>query len=116
MDLITKDELFDAIENDPSESEFKIAANFLKSAITDWPTDIPEPHVFINELKKEINASLTFDNLNSYRERLRPEFNAWKMEAISELLELFDFDRTNNFDKEIELETIIERITMHYRK
>jgi hypothetical protein len=116
MDLITRAELFDAIENDPAESEFKIAANFLQSAIIDWPTDISEPQVLINELKKEIAASLTFDNLNCYRETLRPEFNACKMEAISELLELFDFDRTNNFDKKIELEMIIERITMHYRK
>lgn len=38
----------------------------------------------------------------------------WKVEAVHALLEMFDFERKNKFDKNIELESIIEKITRHY--
>jgi hypothetical protein len=38
------------------------------------------------------------------------------MEAINSLLEMFDFERKNTFDKAIELDTIIRKLTLHYRQ
>jgi hypothetical protein len=37
------------------------------------------------------------------------------MDALTALLELFDFDRNSNFNKNIELEEIIIKISKHYR-
>ncbi len=38
------------------------------------------------------------------------------MEALSALLEMFDFDRRKMFDRTIELEVIVDRLTQHYRQ
>lgn len=64
------------------------------------------------KLKKKLN----FDNIESYSKNLRATNDGWKMEAVSALLEMFDFDRKCNNDKSIELEKIVENLTQHYRK
>lgn len=114
--MITFDELINILEND-SSNKFKNAADKLLEAFTDWPTeDLNEPSEMIAELKQEVNGKLTYDNLANFLKELKPENDAWKMESISYLLELFDFERNNNVNKEIELEVIIDNITKHYRK
>ena len=115
-DFLTHDELFNAVENDLSNNNFKTSATFLLSAINDWPTlNLQESAELISELKFEIKDKLIFDNLNSYRKYLNPGYDSWKMEAISSLIEMFDFERMKQFDKTIDLETIIENISRHYR-
>ena len=115
--ILTSDELFDIAENDISENHFKIAADFLKTAINDWPLlNLSEPKDFIKELKNELMAPLTFDNIDNYLNQLSTEYDAWKMESLSSVLEMFDLERKNNFDKTIELEIIIQKITQYYRE
>jgi len=115
-DLITFEELISALENDRTNNNFKSAVDSLVEAITDWPTkDLREPIEIISDLKYQINDKLTFENLENYLKTLKPEEDSWKIEALTSLLELFDFDRKNIFDKTIELETIIDRITKYYR-
>jgi len=115
-DFLTHDELFNAVENDLSDNNFKTSATFLLSAINDWPTsNLQESAELISELKFEIKDKLIFDNLNNYRKYLKPGKDSWKMEAISSLIEMFDLERTKQFDRTIDLETIIENISGHYR-
>ena len=115
--FISYDELFNAIENDTTENNFKTSAEFLMSAVTDWPTlNLQEPQNLIAELKNEIKKKLNFDNIESYLKNLRATNDAWKIEAVSALLEMFDFDRKCNNDKSIDLEIIVEKLTQHYRK
>lgn len=115
--IISADKLFDAIENDPTDNNFKTAAEFLNSALTDWPTfNLKEPTDLLAELKKEVQGKLTYANLDNYIKRLDVGADAWKMEAVSSLLEMFDFERKNVFDKNIELEKIIDKISRHYLK
>lgn len=115
--FLSYDELFDAIENDLSDNKFKALAQLLMSAVTDWHAlNLREPKNLIIELKKEINNKLTFDSIEGYLKKLKPSHHAWKMEAISALLEMFDFERKNLFDMNIELPEIIERVTQHYRQ
>lgn len=115
--IISADNLFDAIENDPTNNNFKTAAEFLHSAVNDWPTlNLQEPADLVTELKKEVQGKLTYDNIEKYSKRLNPSHDAWKMEATSSLLEMFDFERKNVFDKNIELENVIDKITRHYLK
>lgn len=115
-EFLTHEELFEATENDTSNNNFKTSAEFLLSAISDWPTlNLQEPNELISELKNEIKDKLTYVALEKYLKVLRPEYDSWKMESISSLLEMFDFNRNNIIDKKVELESIISKITKHYR-
>ena len=114
---MTFSELIKIIETDVTDNNYKVAADFLLTAITDWPTyNLTESSDLISELKSEVRNRLTYDNLDDYSNSLDLEKDAWKIEAISSLLEMFDFERKNKFDKIVELETIIDRLTRHYRK
>lgn len=114
--FISYDELFNAIENDSTENKFKTSAELLMSAVTDWPTlNLQEPKDLIAELKSEIKEKLTFSNLESYLKNLKPNNDAWKMQAVTALLEMFDFDRIHNY-KSIDLEIIVDKLTQHYRQ
>lgn len=115
--FLSYDELQNAIDNDGTANNFKTAADFLLSAITDYPTfNLKEPTELVAGLKQTLNDKLTFDNLNNHLKSLTSDNNAWTIEAINSLLEMFDFERKNTFNKEIELETIIQQLTQHYRQ
>ncbi len=115
--IISADKLFDVIENDLTDSNFKTAAKFLNEAVTDWPTfNLKEPADLLTELKKEVQGKLTHTNLDNYYKRIDLNVDAWKSTAVSSLLEMFDFERKNVFDKNIELENIIDKISRHYLK
>lgn len=116
-DFLTYKELIDAFENDKTDSNFKTATGFLISAVNFWPVnEIHETKDLIIELKEEINEKLTFENLDNYLKKLCPFTTLWKADALTALLELFDFERKSIFDKTIELDEIINKITLHYRK
>lgn len=107
-EFITYSELVAILQNDSTDNNFKAAADNLLEAFTDWPTqNIEEPIDMLLELKFQINDKLTFENLSKFSKTLKPDKDAWKMESLASLLELFDFERDNNVDKEIELEGII---------
>lgn len=117
LEILTYNELSNGVTNEIEVSKFKIAAEFLMSALNDWPTrNLQEPKDLILELKSKLKKPLTFNNLDSYLESLNPSIDAWKMEALSALLEMFDLDRRKIFDKTIELEVIFDRLTQHYRQ
>jgi hypothetical protein len=113
--IITSKELSYVIENDSTENIFRISVENLLLAINDWPLDLTEPTQLIYELKKEINIDLTFDNLDKYLKSLKPEKDAWKMEAISSLIELFELDGNTKIKKTTDLEQIINRLTEYCR-
>ena len=116
-DFLSFDELQNAIESDVTENNFKTAAYFLLIAVMDYPTfNLKEPSDLVAALRLSINDKLTFDNLDIYLKSLRPAKEAWEMEAINSLLEMFDFERKNIFDKTIELDTIILQLTQYYRQ
>ena len=115
-DFLSYDELQNAIENDRTDNNFKIAADFLLSAVTDYPSfNLKEPTDLVAALQQSVNDRLTFDNLEKYLKSLSPDKDAWTMEAITALLEMFDFKRKYTFDRTIELDRIIQQLTQHYR-
>lgn len=114
--FLSYDELENAIENDRTNNNFKTAADFLLCAVNDYPTlNLKEPTDLVSALRQSINNKLTFENVDNYLKSLSPYNDPWTMEAVTSLLEMFDFERKNNFDKTIELETIIMQLTQHYR-
>ena len=108
--MITSEELITAVENDATESNFKSVAENLLEAISDWPTELSEPSELITELKLEINAKLTFENIERFSKTLRVEKDAWKMESLTSLLKVFEIEQNENVGGEIELEVLLERI------
>jgi len=116
-DFLSYDELQDAILNDGTDNNYKTAADFLLSAVNDYPTfNLKEPSGLVAALRQKVNDILTFDNLSNYLKSLSPDTDAWTMEAISSILKMFDFNRKEVFDHTIELETIIRQLTQHYRQ
>lgn len=100
-DFLSYDELQNAIENDATDNNCKTAAEFLLSAVTDYPTfNLKEPNDLLNSLRQAINDRLTFDILDKYSKSLSPEKDAWTLEAISSLLEMFDFERKKLLTKQ----------------
>lgn len=115
--FLSYDELQNVIENDNTNNNFKIAAEYLLEAVSDWPTyNLNEPVNLVANLKAEIKEPLTFDTLKNYKDT---DYNSgvygWKETSISSLLEMFDFERKCDFDKTIELEDIIIKLTRHYK-
>lgn len=109
-------ELVDAIKKSTSDKEIRTASELLLSAVTDWPTqNLKDPIDLIAELKNEISDKLTYKNIESYLTRLNPESDSLKIEAIQSLLEMFCLGKKNN-NNSIELETVIEILTMHCRQ
>ncbi len=118
QDLITFDELREALELNSTDDNYTTAGDFLLDALTDWPTfNLTEPVDLLATLKEEVKAPLTFDNLEAYRNSLDMENeNGWKKESLTALLELFDFTRRSHYDKAIELDTILVQLTEHFRE
>jgi hypothetical protein len=115
-DFLSYDELRNAIENDGTENNFKTAATFLLNAVSDFPTfNLKEPADLIINLRQELNDKLVFENIDNYLRAVSIENDIWTQESISSLLEMFDFERKNIYDKKIELDTIIRKLTEHYR-
>ena len=115
-EFLSYDELRNAIENDGGENNFKTAATFLLNAVSDFPTfNLKEPADLIITLRQELNDKLVFENIDNYLRAVSIENDIWTQESISSLLEMFDFERKNIYDKKIELDTIIRKLTEHYR-
>lgn len=116
-DFLSYDELQNAIQNDETNNNFKTAADFLLNAITDYPIfNLKEPCDLVTSLRQVIKDKLIFENLEKYLKSLSCDKDVWTMETIHSLLEMFDFERKNIYDKRIELDTIIHQLTKHYRQ
>jgi hypothetical protein len=113
-DFITFEELMSVLESGSSDKNFLAVVGHIVEALTDWPEE-KELHEIIPELKYQIKGNLTIANLNDYPKSLNVNSDAWKIESVTLLLKVFDFARDNNFDKSMELEVILDRITKYYR-
>ena len=109
--MITSEELINLIEKNATESNSKSIAENLLEAINDWPTEnLKEPSQLISELKEQVSGKLTFENINGFLKTLSAEKDAWKMESLNSILEIFRIERNENVDAEIELEKILQRL------
>jgi len=115
LEIISYANLCKAIENDLSSNNFKTAAEFLISAVDEWPTlNLREPVELLIELRREAKGKLTYTNLENLSNQQDLGLGSWKVEAINALLEIFDFERNNKYDQNIELETIIDKVSRYY--
>jgi len=109
-DIISFEELYDGVEQDASDSKIKIAGQALLTAINNWPAlNLSEPKELLLALTNEIGPPLTLKRIENYSKTLNLSNNMWKLEAISSLLEMFEYDSTKTLDE------IINDITIHYK-
>ncbi|MFT7086559.1 MAG: hypothetical protein ACJAV5_002288 [Vicingaceae bacterium] len=106
--MLSSDELNDLIHS-TSNDRNKRLANSLEMALNDWPKpNLSEPDELITELKKVIAGKLTFEALSNYLNGLAPMVDAWKMESLSYIVDMFDTKEARLHD---DLESIINRFT-----
>ena len=107
--IISADKLLQKLEADTTNNKLRLAGQVLLNAINDWPTpDLSEPKELLEELNKYITLPFTYEKVAQYYNTLEPATTAWKLESISQLLEIFDYDKAKS------LETIIIDISKHY--
>lgn len=108
--IISVEELSHKIDQDNSDSKFKIAAQLLLEAINDWPTlNLSELKEFLFELHNEVGLPLTLERITNYSKTLTIVDSAWKLEAAYSLIKIFKYDNTKTLD------TIISELSEHYK-
>jgi hypothetical protein len=108
MNNLTFDELYDLIEENRIEKETdKRIAEKILEAERDWRISFETVNEFISVLEKAVNGTVTKSSLNKLLKRYKQNIlqNAWEMESVSYLLDIFEL--TN----ETELRKIIINLT-----
>ncbi len=105
---MTFDKLFDLIEENrfETENDKKIAGKILE-AERDWRTSFETINEFISVLEKAVDGTVTESSLNKLLKKYKRNIsqNAWEMESVSYLLDIFELT------KETELRKIINNLT-----
>ena len=115
--FLTFDELEDGLNSSFTDGSFKVNATHLLSALHDWPTlNLNQPSALVHELKSFVHDGLTFQNLMKYSRQLSVSNDAWQIEAIESLLNMFGNESGNQEDNAPDLEMLIDRLTIHYRQ
>ena len=109
-------ELISLREDVRADDHYIALSNLLIGAISDWPTiNSKEPCDLLNELKTEVNAQLSLENLELFRDKLALEIEAWRIEAVTALLQMFDMAKLNGNETPGDLEEIIYDLSAHYQ-
>ncbi len=112
--FITIEEIVEILDFPSLDNNYK-AADILQEAINSWPDRADEPSELLIALEKEVGFPLTYKNLQNHLEFLTPAYDAWKMEAISVILKLFDLYHDNN-KIEMDLRYILKILTNNIRR
>ena len=108
MNNLTFDKLHDLIEENRFEKETdKRIAEKILDAERDWRISFETINEFISVLEKVVDGSVTKSSLNKLLKKYKRNIsqNAWEMESVSYLLEIFELT------KETELRKIIIKLT-----
>lgn len=114
-EIISRAELTAWLESANTGDEFRGCAELLIHAMNEWPAAVLlEPVDFLEELYRQIGKSLTLGNINAYLNALefRTASDSGRMEAIASVLDMFDAYLT---ESDITLNTILDKLTKHYR-
>jgi len=105
---LTFDQLFDFVEENQTATEIdkKIAQKILE-AERDWRTSFDTLDSFISTLEKTVGGTITKSSLNKLSRHYKQNVlqNAWELESISYLKDIFDLT------KEKELRNIVAELT-----
>jgi hypothetical protein len=109
--LISNEELQNAIEKDYTNSDLKSAGQLLLDTINDWPTyNLTNPSDFLIDIQREVGSPLSLENIIEYSKTLNLKSDAWKLEAMASVIEIFNYDKAKSLDK------IVNEISVYYKK
>jgi len=109
--IISGEQLRESLDLDTSDTKQRKAAQCLVDALNDWPIlNLSEPQDLLAALYHEVGPNLTYERLKAYSETLRPDRDAWKMEATNSLLQIFAFDYSKTLDR------IVSEISEFYER
>ncbi|PZD77899.1 hypothetical protein [Mesonia sp. K7] len=113
--LLTFEKLFDLIKENQivNEADRKIVEKILEAENDwgDWKTSVKDLNEFVIVLEKEVGGTITKTSLNKLLKRYNQNIaqNAWKVESVYSLLEIFEF--TKEVDLRIIFNELIKRIS-----
>ena len=94
-----------------STSSLKSSAGFVIDALNDWPElNLKEPSSLISILRNEISGELNLKNISEFLSTLHPNTDAWKIEAIESLIQLYGMANTDWKSADKTLEYILQDI------
>jgi len=95
----------EALEADAINNELKKIVSIFLAAVNDWPDLILNFEDYELEIEKYLNCKTTKDFIMSSLERIDISKDAWRLESLSEILEVFKF-----YTDGISLKEIIEEL------
>lgn len=104
MKTLTLLDLENSREIIPDENILKKCVDQLLLSINDWPDPITNINEFENEIQKFIGKEINEKNINSRLSNLSTlelSLNAWKIESLSELVDVFSYYPSHSTLKEI---------------
>ncbi len=112
--ILTFDNLRDAVDNDPDNNPTKELAELFLTAMYEWPS-IKEDKIdeFVKQLKMFFGDPLTKDKITTKVIDLSIQYNAWRYEAGSSILELLQLSEkyVNQFD----FDKIVNHLVNYYK-
>lgn len=105
MDSETLTRIAESTELDDSVREM---AGLLSEACSDWPVfNLKKPSELVKEIRCELDGRLTLERLAKYADSLHPVTDAWKLTAMTALLEFFRIATTQGLPDAAELEDAV---------
>lgn len=102
MNNLTFDKLFDLIEENrfQNETDKKIAEKILE-AERDWRISFETLNEFTSVLEKAVDGTVTKSSLNKLLKKYKRNIsqNAWEMESVSYLLDIFELTKQTDLRK-----------------
>lgn len=89
------------LDDDNVDLILKRDLSFFLNAINDWPTEISSIDEYINELENLIGNVATRNSLTFFIENVNVLNYAWQTESISQILDIFDYQREKKTLREI---------------
>ena len=108
-EILTINELRDAIDTDSYNRRIKEFAELLWTAMNDWPTQNQiNIRDFIGELYNYYGFPMTIDKINQKVLDVSDDISVWKHESGSSIAEIIDI--STRFENESDFEKILNRI------
>ena len=86
-------ELVNSVNNNKIPSNSIYFVNILLLAINDWPLNVENLEDYCKQIEYVISGRITKINIESYLKSVDFTKNAWEAESLTQLLEIYKFDK-----------------------
>ena len=113
IDILTLEDLRDAVRQDANDRPVKELAKLFITAMNDWPGEqLKHIEVFVRELKAYYGEPLTVPLILSKKHEFGRNLNSWRAEAGASIREMIALSA--QYDNESDFDEILKKITSYY--